>query len=890
MPLSPGTKLGPYEIIELIGAGGMGEVYRAVDTRLHRDVAIKVSAEAFSERFEREARVIASLNHPNICTLFDVGPNYLVMELIEGPTLADRINEGPIPLDQALPIARQIADALEAAHEKGIVHRDLKPGNVKITVSGAVKVLDFGLAKIAGDAPAAPSGNSPLTVTMGATQAGMMMGTASYMSPEQAKGKPVDKRADIWAFGVVLHEMLTGKKLFERESLSETLAGVLMESPDLTLVPPQVRPLLQRCLEKDPKKRLRDIGDAMVLLDSAPEPVAPALAPTALPPPPRRQWLWPSIAALFLLTTLVLSFIHFRETPPPAPLMHFTIPAPEKNNITTGLFAVSPNGRYVIFHARGADGMGRLWLRDLEETEAKPLSGTEHFANIPFWSPDSRFVAFDTMNASIRRLEKIDVTGGPPQVICDLPPGGNSALGGTWNRDGVILFGSDRGIMRVSAAGGVPTPVVSLNPAWKERLQLSPSFLPDGKHFLYSRLSNASPDKIGLYEGSLDAKPDQQNARLLPGLMALYVPSLDSAHGQVLSVRDGSMMAQAFDNQRGAFTGSPVVLAEHIGTSGGGAWGRFSASSNGVLVYQTDDIPNVQLTWYDRNGKVLGTVGDPARYQRMILSRDGTKAVLNRIDPLTGSQDLWLVDLVQGTATRFTFGTYSTSPLFSPDGSRVAFVSVRNGVGGLYEKASNGSGSEDLLVKGTNVGTLSDWTNDGRFLIYGGGNPFNTWVLPLAGDRKPFPFARTQFTELSAHLSPDDHFIAYASNESGRNEVYVKPFTPEPDAGSSAAKWLISRNGTAGMVHWRKDGKELFYLGTDGNVMAVDISTTPTFHAGVPKALFAVPPAFMRLSGTPGTLGDVSPDGQRFLFALPPEKNGRDEFSVILNWTEKLKR
>ncbi len=888
MPLPAGTKLGPYELIELIGAGGMGEVYRATDTRLQREVAIKVSAEAFSERFEREARAIASLNHPNVCTLFDVGPNYLVMELIEGPTLGDRIREGAIPLDEALPLARQIADALEAAHEKGIVHRDLKPGNVKITTGGVVKVLDFGLAKIAGEAEA-PSASSPLTVTMGATQAGMIMGTASYMSPEQAKGKPVDKRADIWSFGVVLHEMLTGKKTFERESLSETLAGVLMEPPDLTLVPPQVRPLLQRCLEKDPKKRLRDIGDAMAFLESAPQPVAPASA--AQPPQPlRRQWLWPSIAALLLITTLALSFIHFRETPPPARMMRFTIPAPEKNTITQALFAVSPNGRYMVFEARGADGISHLWLRDLEETEAKPLPGTEHFGNVPFWSPDSRFIAFDSSDPSGRKLKKIDVTGGPPQVICDLLPGGNSALGGSWNRDDVILFASDRGVMRVSAAGGVASPVTSLNPSWKERLHLSPSFLPDGKRFLYVRLSS-NTERTGLYQGSLDAKPEQQSSRLLlAGLTPLYVPSSDPAHGQVLFVRDGSLLAQAFDNRRGELSGSPVAVAEHVGEAGGGAWGRFSASLNGVLVYQTEDIPNVQLTWYDRNGKVLGTVGEPARYIRLILSHDGTKAALARLDPLTGNQDIWLADLVQGTSTRFTSDMFSTSPIFSPDGSRVAFVSSRSGVIGLYAKAANGAGSEDMLLKQTTATTLSDWTADGRFLIYGGGRPFNTWVLPLNGDRKPFPFARTQFAEISAHLSPDGRFIGYYSNESGRNEVYVKTFTPEPDAGSSAAKWLVSRNGSAGMVHWRKDGKELYYLGLDGNVMAVDVSTTPDFHAGVPKVLFAVPPAFMRLSSTPGILGDVAPDGQRFLFALPPEKNGRDEFSVILNWTEKLKR
>jgi len=757
MPLPAGTKLGPYEIIELIGAGGMGEVYRATDTRLEREIAIKISAEAFSERFEREARVVASLNHPNICTLFDVGPNYLVMDLIDGPTLADRIREGPIPLEEALALARQIADALEAAHEKGVVHRDLKPGNVKITASGVVKVLDFGLAKVAGNA-VAPSGNSP-TITMDATQAGMIMGTASYMSPEQAKGKPVDKRADIWAFGVVLHEMLTGRKLFERESLSETLAGVLTEPPDLTLVPPQVRPLLQRCLEKDPKKRLRDIGDAMALLESAPEPVTRASAAQP-PPPPRRQWLWPSITALFLITTLALSFIHFRETPTPARLMRFAIPAPEKNSITAGLFAVSPNGRYLVFGARGPDGVQRLWLRDLEEAEAKPLPGTERSGNpIPFWSPDSRYVAFDT---AAQKLMKIDVTGGPPQTICDVPRGG--ALGGTWNSDNVILFGSNLGVMRVSAAGGVASPLTSLNPSREETAYLSPSFLPDGKHFLYARLSRTQENN-GLFEGSLDTKPAQQSSRvLLAAVTSLYTPLSDSGRGEVLFVRDGGLFAQAFDNRRGELSGGPVALAEHVGTAYGGIVGRFSVSASGMLVYQGEDSSDLQLTWYDRNGKAVGTVGEPARYQRMVLSRDGTKAAVTRIDRQSGARDVWLVDLAQGTSTRFTFDPASgDSPIFSPDGSRVMYLSYRAGVVGLYGKAENGAGSEDLLLKPMQSGTLSDWSPDGRFLIFGAGAPFNTWVLPLNGDRKPFPFARTQFTELSAHLSPDGRFIGYSS-------------------------------------------------------------------------------------------------------------------------------
>ena len=885
MPLASGTHLGPYEIVDLLGVGGMGEVYRATDTRLRREVAVKVTAEQFTERFEREARVIASLNHPNICTLFDVGPNYLVMELIAGPTLGDRIREGAIPLEEAIPIARQIADALETAHDKGVVHRDLKPGNVKLTEGGVVKVLDFGLAKLAGPAPA-PSENSPtLTVTMGSTMAGMILGTASYMAPEQAKGKTVDKRADIWAFGVVLHEMLTGQKLFERETLSETLASVLKEAPDLAAAPPQVRPLLKRCLEKDPKKRLRDIGDAMALLEAAAEAAAPTAAPAATALPPRLRWLWPGLAALFLMTTAAVSLVHFRETPPPVQPMLFTIPAPEKNTITSGLFAVSPNGRYVVFGARTADGLQRLWLRDLEEPAPKPLPGTDRSGvPIPFWSPDSRFVVFDDNGG---KLKKLDVTGGVPEVLCDVPRGGS--LGGSWNRDDVILFGSSKGVMRVPAAGGTPTAVTTVN-ASQEFDHMTPVFLPDGKHFLYYRLAR-TPQNTGLAEGTLDAQPAQQSSRLLlAATNPLLVPSADPDRGEVLFIRDGALRGQAFDNRRRELLGEPVTLVENIGFSYGGVLGRFSASRSGLLVYQAGLNPDSQLSWYDRNGRPLGTVGDPGRYGVLTLSRDGTKAGVDRTDPRDGNRDVWVIDLVAGTSSRLTFDPAEDgSPVFSPDASRVAFLSYRGGVFGLYAKAANGSGADETLLK-PGPRALFDWSPDGRFLIYGLGSPSNIWVLPVTGDRKPFPFFKTQFTETPARLSPDGRFIGYRSDESGRNEIYVKAFTPAPDAGASAAKWVISRNGGIGMVHWRKDGKELYYLGTDGNVMAVEVSTTPTFHAGNPRALFEVPQAFLRVSATPGNLAAVAPDGQRFLFAMPVQQNDREEFSAILNWPEKLKR
>jgi Tol biopolymer transport system component len=874
MPLTKGSRLGPYEIYAPIGAGGMGQVYKAHDTRLGRDVAIKVSAERFSERFAREAHAAAALNHPNVCTLHDVGPNYLVMELVEGPTLAERIEQGPVPLEEALEIAGQIADALDAAHQKGIVHRDLKPANIKIKPDGAVKVLDFGLAKMGGT-PAVLSEDSP-TLTECATQAGVILGTAAYMAPEQAKGKPVDKRADIWAFGVVLYEMLTGQRIFAGETVIELLAAVMKEEPQWDRVPAKVRPLLRRCLEKDPKRRLRDIGDAMPLLETVQE--------TAPAPPRRNRWLWPGAAALFLITSLALSWVHFREALPVAQPVRFTVALPEKTAL--GSFAISPDGRQLAFLARGVDGVARLWVRALNFPEPKPLLGADISFFAPFfWSPDSRSIAFTVEG----KLKKIDVTGGPPQTICDVSRG---VAGGSWNRDDVILFGSSTGLMRVSAAGGVASPITSLNPSRREVGHILPSFLPDGKHFLYLRVSS-TPENSGVYAGSLETGPEQQSSRrlLATGVGPVYIPSANAAQGQLLFLRERTLIAQSFDNSRMELTAEPVVVAEQVGVNG--PIGHFSASTNGVLIYHGSGGLDLRLTWFDRQGKTLGTVGEPGRYYVLALSPDGTKAGVGRFDPQSGNRDLWLIDLSQGNSARFTFDPATeTNPVFSPDGSRVAFASDRGGVDGLYLKDASGAGSEEVLLKPSPGRTLTDWSRDGRFLIFASANPVNTWVLPLDGDRKPFPFARTSYVEVGARLSPDGHWIAYRSNESGRDEIYVKAFIPKPDAGSSAAagKWMISRNGGAGMVHWRRDGKELYYLASDERVMAVEVSASPVFHAGLPTPLFTVPPEFLRVSFTPGAFADVTPDGKRFLFAMPVEQDTREEFTVILNWRPEFKK
>ncbi len=526
MTLTPGAKLGPYEILSQIGAGGMGEVYRAHDPRVGRDVAIKVSSEQFSDRFTREVHAVAALNHSNVCTLFDVGPNYLVMELVEGPTLADRIKQGPIPLEESLEIARQIADALEAAHEKGIVHRDLKPGNIKIRPDGTLKVLDFGLAKV--EEAAAVSLETSPTLSVVQTAAGVLLGTAAYMSPEQARGKSVDKRADIWAFGVVLYEMLTGRRLFSGDTVSDTLASVLKEAPEFEKIPTKVKPLLHSCLERNPANRLRDIGDAWKLLESAQEAIPGSSGPV------KKPWLAWTIAALSVLIALALGFALFRKpVPGPSEVMRFEIPFPDKVlplNVTPSRFALSPDGRRLVFAAASEDGSSRLWLRSIESLEARPLPGTESGIS-PFWSHDGRFIAFQGSG----KLKRMDLSGSPPQTICDNPSPGFLS-GGSWNQNDVIIFGGRNGIFRVSAAGGSPSLLTKTTPSL-EIAHTNPIYLPDGQNFLYQVVG--IPDKVGLYLGSLENQPESPGKRLLATpLTALQVTSQNSGSGQLLFIRE----------------------------------------------------------------------------------------------------------------------------------------------------------------------------------------------------------------------------------------------------------------------------------------------------------------------------------------------------------------
>jgi len=857
MPLSAGEKLGPYEILELIGAGGMGEVYRARDPRLNRDVAIKVSAERFNDRFSREAQAVAALNHPNICTLFDVGPNYLVMELVEGEE-----PKGPLPLETALGYARQIAAALEEAHEKGIVHRDLKPANIKIKADGKLKVLDFGLAKVT-QSEARPSENSP-TLSMAATQAGMILGTAAYMAPEQAKGKPVDKRADIWAFGVVLHEMVTGRKLFDGEDVTEMMAAVVMKQPDLDEVPDTLRRLLKKCLEKDPKKRLRDIGDVWELLDE--EPPAPSVAASV--PLEVKSGKLPWIAAAVAAVAAVgLGYVAYRHATEETRVLRLFVPPPDKGTYNgVNVPAVSPDGRRIAF-AADMDGRRELWVRELDSLAPRLLAGTDE-ARFPFWSPDSRTIGFFAGG----KLKKIDVAGGPALVVCDAGNG----RGGTWNQNDVIVFAPNNSgsLLRVPAAGGAATPLTEVDQSASETGHRFPWFLPDGRHFLYTARS-PSLDKTVVYAGELDSKA--RHKVVVTNSNAVYV-----SWGYLLFLRERTLMAQPFDAGKALTTGDAFPIAENVDYVSGNSQGQFSASQTGVLAYTSGSAGgNVQLTWFDRSGAMAGTVGKPGIFNWPAISPDGKTVAVDRVDLQAGFYDIWLYDLARGGDSRFTFGPQTNQwPVWSGDGSHIAFNTSRDGRTSAYQRATGGTAQDELLDKAAdNRVRLDDWSRDGRYVIEERPDDPKTkgdiWVLPLFGDKKPFNYLHSEFNEQYAKLSPNGQWLAYQSDESKRLEIYVVTF---PMLGG---KWQVSTGGATRPV-WSRDGKELYFISADSKMMAVEIRGGTKFDFGVPKALFDV-----RMDAA--AWFDVSKDG-KFLIPSQVEVAATVPMTVVVNWQAGLKR
>jgi serine/threonine protein kinase/Tol biopolymer transport system component len=866
--LDRGTKLGPYEIVEPIGAGGMGEVYKARDTRLDRIVAIKISAAQFTERFEREARAIAALNHPHICALYDVGPDYLVMEFVEGPTLAERIAAGPMPMEEALTIARQMAEALEAAHEKGIVHRDLKPANVKFTAGGQVKVLDFGLAKALDPEPAADPRSSP-TLTLSATRAGVILGTAAYMSPEQARGIAADKRADIWSFGVVLYEMLTGRHLFRGETVSDTLAGVLKTDPDWKALPPAtppvIRKLLRRCLERDRNRRLHDVADARIEIDEArAEPEAPALP--AAPKPVSRLFPW---AAAALLALALLAVLLFRPRPEERMLQFevFSPPGYTFGTSTSGRYAISPDGSKLAFIATAADGKRSLWVRPLDASEAIRLPGTEGALGL-FWDPTSRWIAFGANG----KLQKIDVAGGGPQVLSDDVAG---LLLGTWNRYGTILF-SDASftLRRVSAAGGSPSQVIPLDESRKETMQVAPRFLPDGRRFLYASVSQGG----GMVLGSLDGQSKFQVIN--PETPASCVSSREG-RTYLLFPRRGQLMAQAFDPKRATVRGDPMFIAEPIPDGP-----TFSASESDVLIFRRSHGARRQLTWFDREGKPLGTAGNADNILSPRISPDQKSVVFYQFDGTSNS--IWLFDQERGNTTRLTGMAYF--PVWSPDGSRVAYTLRRANETQVLERPASGFGKETLLWRYTGLYYTQSWSRDGRWLLLTD-VPGSFYLLPMGPnrsgtERKPVSFPEHRAEGRHPSISPDGRWLLYSSTQTGSREVFVES-VPEQMGGPAAGIQKQVSIGGGVQPAWRADGKEIFYLAADGKLMSVSGDTSATsLKLGLPKPLFQTG---LELDSAQRQY-DVSADGRRFLLAQPLQENASVPITVIVNWPALLKK
>jgi eukaryotic-like serine/threonine-protein kinase len=879
MPLSPATRLGPYEIIAAIGAGGMGEVYRARDTRLDRIVAVKVLSEHLSsnpqsrERFEREAKAISSLSHPHICPLYDVGReagvDYLVMEYLEGETLASRLKKGALPPDHVLQYAIQITDALDTAHRHGVIHRDLKPGNIMLTKSG-VKLLDFGLAKVRGVEAVAGMTALP-TQTTPLTGEGTILGTLQYMAPEQLEGKDADARTDIFAFGAILYEMTTGRKAFEARSQASLIAAILEHDPTpIAIIQPLSPPMLDRtvkqCLAKGADERWQTAGDLKRELQWILEPASHGRlsAPVMAHHKNRERAAWIA-AAICGIVSVVSTVGYLRRAPGYVEPARFSIFPPERAsfNSSDSPIIISPDGRRVVFDVRDADGRSFLWLRSLDSLEAHKLDGTEG-AYDAFWSPDGRFIAFGISTNG--KLLKIDFLGGPPQTICDMIDG----RGGAWNHDNVILFTKTGAgpLFRVSAYGGIPEQVTVLDRTRRDIAHWRPQFLPDGRHFLFSVKSELQQNS-GLYVGSLDTKETKRVA-------AIDVTARFGQPGFLLFVRGRTLMAQPFDPNRIRVTGEPSPIAndvEYVSTWGAAA---FSVSDNGVLTYQSGTVTNRQLIWFDRTGRRLDSLGEAGAYfADFRISPDGKRVAAARVNPETRSPDVWLFDVIRPIGSRLTFETSNEqAPVWSPDGTRVVFSSVREGVANLYQKSATGTANEEVLLKSESGKQPEDWSRDGRYLMYLSFDPKtkeDLWVLPLR-DKKPAPLLNTQFRESQGRFSPNSRWIAYTSDESGKQDVYVQPFP------LTGAKWRISNKGGHNPI-WSQ--RELFYQTLDYKWKVVAVQTDADFKPGEPKDLFDTPLSFG---------ADITADGRRFLVNMPAPEAIQAPVTVVLNWAAELKR
>ena len=881
-----GRRFGAYEILSLLGAGGMGEVYRARDTTLGRDVAIKIVPTRFTwnpdrlARFEREARVLAALNHPHIGAIYGTieveHRRAIVLELVDGPTLADHLVSGRLPLDEALHIARQIAEALEAAHEKNVIHRDLKPANIKIGPGGMVKVIDFGLAKARGDDgsdPAAP------VLSPSMTRSGVIIGSPAYMSPEQARGLPVDKRADIWAFGCVLFEMLSGVNPFHADSASGAMAKVIERDPDWAALPSDIPPavirLLKRCLNKKPVNRLHDVADARL------EIVDVLSGGEAVPPRPRARLgplPWVGVA-IGLIAAGIGGFFIARTSLPRAVIddrvQRVSVLPPADAKVAGEYLALSPDGRFLAFVAASADGGSRLWVRPLDGAAPRPLPGTDD-ARFPFWSPDSRYIAFFSQH----QLKKIQPDGGPAQVICDAPYG----FGGTWSRDGVIVFAPDAStfLYRVAAEGGTPTPVTKLDLTQEQLSHSVPAFLPDGQHFLYT-VAHRFPRRNTV---EIAALGEPRGRQVLDADSAVrFAPVADAHFGYVIFVRLGTLMAQRFNLDTRQVIGDAAVLTEGtIPVMLIGAGAPFSVSDTGLLAFRNTSLES-RLTWFDRAGQVVATLATPERYNGVELSPDGKHVAVERLAPRDGTANIWVADSDTGALTQFTF-TGATHPKWTADGQFLTFNHER----AILRKRIDGSGEEEVLRESdaNMIGPIGDWMpGDTAFVMRRVPSQTGaaTGRLFLITPRPNVKATEIQQAQFNGRFSPDGKWLAYTADQSGGEEVYVQPLP------MTGAQWLVSRGGGV-RPRWRRDGKELFFVASSsvngaGRLMAVPVEAGASFRVGTPVPLFDVP-------FVPGDANDysysVSADGQRILVIQPIEDATRTPFTLVFNWVALLRK
>lgn len=878
----------------------MGEVYRAYDSRLDREVAIKMIPPGLARdedrlrRFEQEAKATSALNHPNILTVYDTGEHdgspFIVAELLDGEELRDRLDEGPIPLRKTIDYAQQIVSGLSAAHERGIAHRDLKPENLFITKDNRVKILDFGLAKLL-EREKGSEGSEDAT-KKALTDPGVIMGTVGYMSPEQVRGLPADNRSDIFSFGVILYEMLTGRQAFRGESVVETMHSVLKDDvPELdemnARVPPALDKLMRRCLEKRPEHRFHSAHDLGFALDALASPTSTSdsglttAVRTIDEGSARRESsrlsgaAW-GAAGLFLVSTVILGALYFRRVEPPRPTVRFTIEPPEKSEFN-GL-ALSPDGRQLAFTTVGAAGTTSLWVRSVDSLDSRQLAGTEGAA-FPFWSPDSRTIGYFAGS----KVRKIDAGGGPSQTLADATA---DPRGGTWTADGTIIFSpaTTSPLIRVSASGGPATELTKLDAELGQTSHRWPSMMPDGRHFLYFARGTQA-EKQGIYVGSADS-PETKLLIAAP-VTGAYVEA--EGKGYLLFVRESTLVAQRFDVSSLTLSGDAAPLASGIftvpGEVGPTAFSAFSASS-GNLLYFNGSVPTTRLAWFDRAGKSLGDVTEPGQYHEPSLSSTDNKVLFGGSDGAAPG-DIYLQDLSRGSTTRLTFDpAQESSAVHSPDESQIVFTSNRAGANGIYRKLASGAGNDQLLLAETNLVFPDSWSRDGRYLLFekngGAKTRFDLWVLPMIGDPTPFPYLETTFQEAHSQFSPDGRWVAYASDESGRPEVYIQSFP------IGNGKWQVSTAG-GDQPQWGADGKEMFYIAADRNLMAVSINGTDAIQIGRPEVLFQTNTP---ITGITDDRNNFVPahDGRRFLINTLDETKNAQPLTFVLNWTGDLKK